>query len=72
MIPYFYNLVKDPKRLSLVFETKDMLYAFVQGLQDENLFGAQFDREVCCPGSNIFVRVQELKNGFSSSARQGG
>ena len=46
MMPYFFNLVKDPKRLSLVFATKAALFAYVLELQRESLFGEAFDKEV--------------------------
>eukprot|EP00801_Mesodinium_rubrum_P000312 Mrub_00312.p1 GENE.Mrub_00312~~Mrub_00312.p1 ORF type:complete len:1169 (+),score=156.45 Mrub_00312:456-3509(+) len=66
-IPYFYNLIKDPKRLSLVFKTKAELFAFVSELRSDKLFSQDFSREICFEKSNIFIRIKEVKNGFKDS-----
>eukprot|EP00801_Mesodinium_rubrum_P000318 Mrub_00318.p1 GENE.Mrub_00318~~Mrub_00318.p1 ORF type:complete len:1191 (-),score=170.30 Mrub_00318:38-3313(-) len=66
-IPYFYNLIKDPKRLSLVFATKSELYNFVKELRSDKMFGENFSKEMSFEDSQIYIRIKEIKNGFKEA-----
>lgn len=69
MIPQYYNLIKDPKRFSLVFKSKKKLFAFVNELRGDNLFGIDFEKEMHFEDSQLYIRVKEVKNGFLTSKK---
>lgn len=70
-MPYFFNCVKDPKRLSLVFNSKKALFEQVKELQANSMFGSDFSNELQLAESNVYIRVKEIKNGFNFKAVQG-
>ena len=62
--PWFSTLIKDFKRLSLVFETENNLVEFLNYFM--NQFGFNHNKELIL-NDGIKMRIREIKNGFSSN-----
>ena len=60
--PWFYYLIKDLMRLSMVFKNERDIVAYLQQLS--KVFGEDLDQEAYFTEYDVFVRVKEVKNLF--------
>lgn len=63
-IPYFSSLVKDFKRLSLVFEKSEYIVMFIDQLK--NIFGNDYSKEIRSENQDVVIRIREIKNKFEA------
>lgn len=61
-IPWFVSMIKDFKRLSLVFYKSDDIVLFVDQLKV--LFGSKFEKDI--KDGDICIRIREIKNKFEA------
>lgn len=61
-VPWCINLIKDFMRMSILLETIEDMWAYMQNLT--KVFGSDYKTIHWFEELNMYLRVKEIKNGF--------